>query len=92
MLDTLVDRQDGDVAGAGKASMAEDLLQAAQHLGAAVRARDDPVDEVGAWEVELLPGESRGAIGEQVLGFGAEKVLDSLECRHGLPYGGGEVT
>ena len=40
--------------------MAEDLLQAAQDLRIAVGAGDDPVDEVGAGQVEAIPGKLIG--------------------------------
>ena len=83
VLDALVDGEDRDVAGAGQSPVAQNLLHAAHHLGIAVRARDDPVDEVGAREVELVAREARGAIGQEVFGFGAEEVVDSVGCGHG---------
>ena len=57
--------------------MPEDLLHAAEDLGVAVGARDDPVDEIRSGKVELLFGEALGPVGQEVFGFGAQKVLYS---------------
>ena len=84
VLDPLVDGEDGDIAGSGEPPVAQNLLHAAQHLGTPVRARDHAVDEVGAGKVELVAGEAHGAIGQEVLGFGAEEVVDSGGCGHGV--------
>ena len=83
MLDPLVDRQDRDVAGTGQPPVAQNLLHAAHHLGTAVRSRDDPVHKVGAREVEAVFRKARGAIGQQVFGFGSEEVVDAVGCGHG---------
>ena len=48
MLDALVHGQDGDVAGAGQAPVADHLLQAAQHGDGTVGRGVDAVHEVRA--------------------------------------------
>ncbi len=83
VFDPLIDGQDRYVAGAGQPPVAQNLLHAAHHLGIAVGTRDHAVDEVGAGEVQLVLREARGAIGQQVFGFGAEEVVDSVGCGHG---------
>ena len=83
VFDPLVDGQDGDVAAAAEPPVAEDLLHAAHHLRVSVGTRHHPVDEVGAGEVKPVFREARGAIGQQVVGFGSEEVVDSVGCGHG---------
>jgi len=72
VLDALVDRQDGDVAGAAEAPVVEDFLHRPEDLGAAVGVFPDAVYEVGAGEVELVFGNGLAFVVEQVLGLVAE--------------------
>ena len=57
VLDALVDGQDRDVAGAGQPAGVEHQLEVPQHARAAVGLGDDPVDEIGAGQVQRLLGD-----------------------------------
>lgn len=72
MFDTLVDGEDGDVAGAGEAAGVEDGLEVAERGDVAVGLGEDAVDEVGAWGVDAFAGDFGGGVVEEVVGGGAE--------------------
>src|SRR5690606_2586729 len=71
VLDALVDGQDRDVTRPGQPAVIEQLLEAAQHGGRAVREGEDAVDEVRPWQVQGAGGNLR-RVGEQ-FGILAEK-------------------
>ena len=72
VLDSLVDRQDGDIPRSGKAAMVRKRLQAAQHARRPIRRRPDPIDEVRARQVKrglrnrpaFMPEEADGLVPE----------------------------
>src|SRR6202043_2026285 len=53
VLDPLVDREDGEIAGAGQAAVVEQRLEAAQHARRAVAGRENSGHEVRARKVQL---------------------------------------
>ena len=73
MLDSLVDREDRDVAGAGEAAAVEEETEVAEHLGVAVGLTEDAVDEVGAGKDEVLLRDAGRLVVEQGVGVGAEQ-------------------
>ena len=56
MLDALVHRQDGEVAGAAQAPVVEQGLQGAQHAGPDVFLRHHAVNEIGPGQVQHVLG------------------------------------
>ena len=48
MLDALIDRKNGDIAGVGEAPLVNDPAEALEHRGRTVAERVDAVDVVGA--------------------------------------------
>ena len=54
MFNALVHRQDGEIAGATEPPCVDHRLEVSQDLGTAIRRTEDPVDDVRAWEGELL--------------------------------------
>ena len=56
--------------------MAEERLEVAQHLRAAVAVLHDPVDEVGAGQVEVGGRDALRLVGQQRIGFVAEQGVD----------------
>ena len=71
MLHPLVHRQDGEVAGAGQAAVAEQGGQGTQDPRGPVAHHPDPVDEIRPRQVQALLGEARAFVSQQVVGLGA---------------------
>ncbi len=78
MLDALVYRQNGQVAGAGQSSGVVHGLQAAQYLRVAIRLLPDPIYEIGAGEVDRLLGYSLTDMREQAFCFFSQQINNSL--------------
>ena len=83
MLHALVHRQDGEIAGAGQAAVAEQGRQRAQDPRAPVAHHPDPVDEIGPRQVQALLGEPFALVVQQVIGLRAQQRLDFFD--HGPP-------
>ncbi len=79
MLDALVDREDREVPGAGQTAVVVHGLQVPEHGRTAVGLGDDAVDEVGAGEMQLIPGDGLAGVAEQVLRLVAEHLLNTCE-------------
>ena len=60
MLDALIHRQDGHVAGATQTTVIKKRLEVSQHLGGAVGAGHHPVDEIWAGKAQILAGNGLG--------------------------------
>ncbi len=76
VLDALVHRQDGDIAGARQAPMVENALQIAQQRRVAVAVADHPVDIIGSRQVELVLVDGGALMGQQGFRFGAQQGSD----------------
>ena len=86
MLDALVNRQDRDVTGAGKATVIVDLLQTADHLRIAIAIHPDTLGEVRTRQRQVLLGNGRGIVVQEVVGFGAEVVGNLIDPQHWACY------
>src|SRR3990170_2890634 len=80
MLDALIDREDGQIAGAGQAPMVVHGSQVAEHLRGAVGLHEYPIDKVGAGQLQALGRDAFGVVREQVPGvlpeeFGVVHVI-----------------
>ena len=76
MLDALVDREDGEVAGAGQAAGVVDGAEVAQDGGRPVGVHEDLVEVVGAGKAEVLGRERLGHVVEQRVRLVAEQLFD----------------
>jgi hypothetical protein len=76
VLDSLVHREDAEVAGAAQAAMLEQLPQRAQRRGAAVGVQHHAVDEVRPGQVQHRSVDRLAAVTEEVIRLGAEQVRD----------------
>src|SRR5688572_26543162 len=82
MLDALVDRQDGHIAGAAEASGVEHRLQPAEHARRAIGRHQDPVDEIRTRQVKGLFGD-RPAVMLKQTGVVAEDAFDPSNSAFG---------
>ncbi|MNL26074.1 hypothetical protein D3C87_1475830 [compost metagenome] len=78
VLDALVNRQDGDVAGPAQTPGVEDALEVVEHGQRPVRGDEDPIQEVGAGQVQQLLGEVGALVLKQALGVFAEQFFDAV--------------
>ena len=56
--------------------MVEQRLQVAQHLGRAIGLHEDPLDEVGTRQVQVVLRDALRLVGEQIFGSLPQKALD----------------
>ena len=82
VLDALIDGEDREVAGVGKAAGAVHALQVGQNARIAVASEMDAVDEIGAGKVQEVLGDGLAGVVEEGVGVGSEEVLDVVD--HGL--------
>ena len=89
VLDPLVDREDGDVAGPAEPSVVEQRAEVAQHRRAAVAVGEDPVEVVGPRKHQVLRGEGLGRVAEEGVRILAEERVEIEARAHGasLPEG-----
>ena len=73
MFDTLVDRQNRDVARAAQAAGIQDLLEVAQDDRRAVGLRDDAIDEIGSRQVQTGGGKTTTFVTQQGVGIFAQQ-------------------
>ena len=78
MLDSLIDRQDRDVARSGEPAAAEQRLQASQYAHGPIRWAVDPVHEIGTGQVQAVPG-NRPALMLEQAGRLPESCFDAGE-------------
>src|SRR5690606_8782761 len=78
VFDTLVDRQDRQVAGTRQAPVREQRLQAAQHTGGAVGGAVEAVDPVGAGQMQPLLGDTSSPVAEKAVTVVAKQVKQFL--------------
>ena len=76
VLDALVHRQDGEIAGAGEAAGVEHLLEVAQHAGFAVLDRDHAVNVVRAGQMEPGARDAFAGMVQQAVGLVAQERLN----------------
>ena len=76
VFNTLIHRQDRQIAAAGQTPVAEHLLQAAQHRHAAVAGDKHTVNKIGPWHVQRFLGDGFAHVAEQMVGFGAQNFGD----------------
>ena len=76
VLDALVDRQDATRSPCRPGARVEQPLQVAQHLRVAVRVDEHAVDEVGPRQVQVVCGDGRALVPEQVRGVVAQQLLE----------------
>jgi hypothetical protein len=86
MLDALIDGEDRNIPGPGEPAVVEDHVEISQNVWSAIAGGEDPIDEIGAGQVQGFFLESLGDVVEQIVGIGAEEI-DELAingCGHGL--------
>ena len=76
MFDALIDRQDGEVASIGEASVTKDGLETAQHANISITWSKDPVDPIGPGQVELLFGDRFANVFEEFFCICSQNLLD----------------
>ncbi len=76
VFDALIDRKNGDVAGATESSGIEQVRQVTEHLRRPVAGLEDPIDEVRTWEVQLIGGNTFTLVFEKALGVVAQQADD----------------
>ena len=79
MLDTLVNRQNRDVARPTQAAMIEQLLQAAQHTDRAIRVDPDAIDKIRAGQVQHFFGDRFALVAEQIFGFFPKQGFNDVQ-------------
>ena len=79
MFDALVDREDGEVAGAVEPAGVEHPGKVVEDADVAVAGDEDSVDEVGAGKVERFLGDGLAGVAEQGLGLCARCCRSSLD-------------
>src|SRR5262245_463615 len=84
MLDPLIDGEDRDIAGPREPAGAQEQLQVAQDVGAAVGADPNAIHEIWAGQVKAFLG-NLGVMVKQRLRFGAEQVFDFTEVHDDVP-------
>jgi hypothetical protein len=72
MLNTLVDRQDREVAASGQASSPVYRAQTRQHPRGTVAVGDDPIDKVRPRDVELAAANARAFVPEEIVSLFSE--------------------
>jgi len=87
MLDSLIDREDREIACSGETAGVEEALQTAERHCRAVGLDEDAIDEVGSRQVERLLGDLRAGVAQQGFRFRAEQFDDSVVglCHWGVP-------
>ena len=80
MLDALIDRQDREVAGATKAPSVVHRLQITEHGHGSIRVAHHALNEVGSREVQAILVDRRAGVSEQIVGFIAEDLADSIDA------------
>src|SRR5689334_13058773 len=83
MFNTLIDRQNRDVAGSRQAPVIEQLLKADDGARRTIRSDENSIHEIGAGQVQYIL-RNFALMREQTLGFIAEYFLNSSE--HVPPY------
>src|SRR5215510_729449 len=76
MLNALIDGENRQVSGTGQAPVVKHRSQIAKHLRTAICRNHNPVDKIGAWQVQHFFGNRSALMGKQGLGFVAEDSLD----------------
>ena len=71
VLDALINRENGEVAGVTEASGAEEALEIGEDTDVAIGEGVDAVDEIGAGEMQAFLGDFGGFEAEERFGFGA---------------------
>ena len=83
VLDALVDGQDREVPGAREPAVVEHRFDAPQDPGRPVAVLPDAVDEVAAWDVELVFRHRLAAVLEEVAGVRAQQLFEPSRRRLG---------
>jgi hypothetical protein len=76
VLDPLVHRENGHVAGAGQPPVVKDRLEVAQDLRRAVGPGQDAFDEVGPGHVQVDAADAGGGVAQQGVRLVAEQLVD----------------
>ena len=75
VLDSLVHRQDGQIAGPGQTAMIENLRQTAQHGRRAIGLRVNPIHKVRPGQMKFLLRNGLAMMFEQVFGAVAQELF-----------------
>ena len=81
MLDSLVDRQDREIAGATETSVIEDALEVAQDRDRTIALSEHTVDVIRPRQVQRSAGDGLTLVTQKGLGFGPEQIGNGT---HGL--------
>src|SRR5205807_3171583 len=83
VLDAVVDRQDGEIAGTRQAAVIVERLEAAQDPRRAIAGGEDPGDEVRAGQMQLRLRDGFAFVLQQAGGVAAEDRLQLAERGRG---------